>query len=344
MNIYFILIAIISAVLFGVSTPISKYFLTYFNEFQLAGLLYLGAAFGTLPSIIFKGKVHLLKGIDKKNTLYILGSIGFGGILGSVLLLFGLRFSQASSVSLWLNLELVATAILGVVFFKDHLDKNTWVGIIITFCAGILLTYSEGNSGVITVLFISMACICWGLDNHFTALIDGITPKQITFLKGIVTGLVNFSIGMVIDASLPPYQIILGAIVLGVFAYGISIVLYIKSAQHLGATRSQVIFSSAPFFGFFSSWWILSEQIGIMHIITALLMGFAIWLIIKTSHKHEHTHNELNHIHDHTHDDGHHTHIHIGKKKSIRHSHKHNHEEDKHDHPHYPDLHHRHDH
>lgn len=330
--------------LFGVSTPISKYLLTYFNEFQLAGLLYLGAAFGTLPSIIFKGKVQALKKIDKKNTLYILGSIGFGGIIGSVLLLFGLGFSQASSVSLWLNLELVATAILGVVFFKDHLDKNTWIGIIITFCAGILLTYNEGSSGVIAVLFISLACICWGLDNHFTALIDGITVAQITFLKGIVAGLMNFAIGMVIDGSLPSYEIILGAIVLGVFSYGISIVLYIKSAQHLGATRSQVMFSSAPFFGFISSWLILSEQIGVIQIITALLMGFAIWLIIHTSHKHKHSHDELNHIHDHTHDDEHHNHRHSGKQATLRHAHKHNHEKTTHDHPHFPDLHHRHDH
>lgn len=330
--------------LFGVSTPISKYLLTYFNEFQLAGLLYLGAAFGTLPSTIFKGQVHLLKGIDKKNTLYILGSIGFGGILGSVLLLFGLGFSQASSVSLWLNLELVATAILGVIFFKDHLDKNTWIGIIITFCAGILLTYNEGSSGTIAVIFISMACVCWGLDNHFTALIDGITPKQITFLKGIVTGFVNFAIGMVIDRNLPSYQLILGAVVLGVFAYGISIVLYIKSAQYLGATRSQVIFSSAPFFGFVSSWWLLSEQIRIIQIITALLMGFAIWLIIKTSHKHKHSHDELKHIHVHTHDDEHHNHRHSRKQAKLRHTHKHKHEKTMHDHPHFPDLHHRHGH
>lgn len=330
--------------LFGVSTPISKYLLSYFNEFQLSGLLYLGAALGTLPSIVFKKKVHLNKGLNKKNTLYVLGSIGFGGILGSVLLLFGLRFSQAASVSLWLNLELVATAILGVIFFRDHLDKNTWIGVIITLSAGILLTYNEGNSGIIAVLFISMACICWGLDNHFTALIDGITPRQITFLKGIVTGIVNFTIGMFIDRNLPSYQLILGAVVLGVFAYGVSIVLYIKSAQYLGATRSQVIFSSAPFFGFISSWWLLSEQIRIIQIITALFMGFAIWLIIRSSHKHEHTHNELNHIHDHTHDDGHHTHKHTGKKKSIRHSHKHGHIEETHDHPHLPDLHHRHNH
>jgi len=343
MKTYFILIAIISAILFGVSTPISKYLLTFFSEFQLAGLLYIGAAFGTLPIILLKWKTEPLKIVDKKNTRYILGSIGFGGILGSVFLLFGLGHSQASSVSLWLNLELVATAILGVIFFKDHLDKKTWIGIIITLSAGVLLTYNEGNSGIIAIAFISMACICWGLDNHFTALIDGINATQITFIKGAIAGIVNLMIGIAIGGGFPHYYIIFGAVALGMFAYGLSIVLYIKSAHHLGATRSQVIFSSAPFFGFLSSWLILSENIGIIQIITALLMIIAIWIIINTSHNHQHFHDKQTHIHLHTHDEEHHNHNHI-RKVNVRHSHKHKHEKLKHDHPHFPDLHHRHNH
>lgn len=339
---YFIVIALVSAVLFGVSTPISKYLLTYFNEFQLAGLLYLGAAVGVLPSIIFNRKIHIIKGIDQKNILKIIGAIGFGGILGPVLLLFGLGFAKASSVSLWLNLELVATAILGIVFFKDHLGKNAWIGVFIAVFAGLLLTYHEGNTGIMAILFITFACVCWGFDNHYTALIDGITSTQITFLKGIVAGIVNFTIGIVLQRSLPSYEWLLGAVVLGALSYGVSIVLYINSAQHLGATRSQVIFSSAPFFGFISSWLILSEQLQVIQIIAALLVGFSIWLMINTSHRHNHSHSELYHIHMHIHDDGHHNHMHQGKPTSLRHIHKHKHKKNSHDHLHYPDIHHRH--
>lgn len=339
---YFIVIALLSAMLFGVSTPISKYLLTNFNEFQLAGLLYLGAAVGVLPSIIFNRKIHIIKGIDQKNIIKIIGAIGFGGVLGPVLLLFGLGYAQASSVSLWLNLELVATAILGIVFFKDHLGKNAWIGVFIAVFAGLLLTYHEGNTGIIAILFITLACVCWGFDNHYTALIDGITSTHITFLKGIVAGIVNLTIGIVLQRSLPSYQWLLGAVVLGVFSYGVSIVLYINSAQHLGATRSQVIFSSAPFFGLISSWLILSEQLQVIQIIAALLVGFSIWLMINTSHRHDHFHSELNHIHMHKHDDGHHNHLHQGTPTSLRHIHKHKHKKIAHNHPHYPDIHHRH--
>jgi len=44
----------------------------------------------------------------------------------------GLKTANAASVSIWLNMELVATAILGVLIFKDALDRNTWIGVFLT--------------------------------------------------------------------------------------------------------------------------------------------------------------------------------------------------------------------
>lgn len=343
MNAYYFIIAIISAILFGVSTPISKYLLGYFNEFQLAGLLYIGAAIGTLPMIVAKWKDGPLKIKDRKNQKYVLGSIVFGGILGTLFLLFGLGFSKASSVSLWLNLELVATSILGVLFFRDHLDKKTWVGILITLSAGILLTLDDGNTGLIAIILVAFACICWGLDNHFTSLIDKFNVYQVTFVKGAIAGTTNLLIGTIISGKIPQIYFVLGAVLVGIFAYGLSIVLYIKASHHLGATRSQVVFSSAPFFGFISSWVLLSERVGIIQICSAILMLIAIWIISKNAHEHHHVHDEIEHIHSHLHDDEHHTHEHFSNTKK-RHTHKHKHKKEEHSHIHYPDLHHRHDH
>jgi hypothetical protein len=44
-------LALISALLFGASTPASKLLLGSFEPFQLAGLLYLGAALGMAPLV-----------------------------------------------------------------------------------------------------------------------------------------------------------------------------------------------------------------------------------------------------------------------------------------------------
>ncbi len=107
-----ILMALLSAILFGAATPASKLLLEGFTPFQLAGLLYFGAAIAVAPSALKNGGFALPRRDDRQNLFRLFGAILFGGILGPVALLFGLRLAEAASVSLWLNLELVATAVL----------------------------------------------------------------------------------------------------------------------------------------------------------------------------------------------------------------------------------------
>ena len=65
---YPILLAVLSAALFGAATPASKWLLTGLSPFQLAGLLYLGAAAGVAPAAMRqKGGVRLLLRTDHCN-------------------------------------------------------------------------------------------------------------------------------------------------------------------------------------------------------------------------------------------------------------------------------------
>jgi drug/metabolite transporter (DMT)-like permease len=337
-----VLMAILSAVLFGVAAPFSKLLLSDLNYFLLAGLLYLGAALGLLPFVLSK-KTSKIGHLDRRNLWRILGSILFGGILGPVFLLLGLKIANAASVSLWLNLELVATAVLGWLFFKDHLDTRGWFGVGGAMLAGVLITIHEGQSGLLAALLVTAACVAWGLDNHYTALVDAITPTQMTFLKGLVAGSINGMIGFFLTPSLPEFKIFASALVVGIFCYGISIVLYITAAHCLGATRSQILFSSAPFFGAFFSVLLLSEQLSWIQVIAALILAVSILSLILQKHSHEHDHSQCEHVHWHRHDDLHHTHDHA-PPVSGGHVHLHIHTELHHVHVHYPDLHHRHDH
>jgi len=337
-----VLMAVLSAVLFGMAAPLSKLLLADLNYFLLAGLLYLGAAAGLLPFTLSRSRTKIER-IDNKNILRIVGSILFGGILGPVFLLLGLKIANAASVSLWLNLELVATAVLGWLFFKDHLDLRGWLGAGGSILAGVLITIHEGQSGLMAALFVILACVCWGLDNHYTALIDAITPTQMTFLKGLAAGSINGAIGIFLAPSLPEFRIIAGALIVGVFSYGLSIVLYITAAHCLGATRSQIFFSSAPFFGAFFSVLLLSEQLSWIQVLAALILAISIASLILQKHSHEHGHIDGEHIHWHRHDDLHHAHDHVSPV-SVGHVHLHNHKKINHSHGHFPDLHHRHDH
>ena len=96
---YGLLLALAAAVLFGASTPASKLLLEEFRPFQLAGLLYLGAALGMAPVVLLEHGRGVRLGLDRRNLGLLGGAVFFGGVLGPVLLLFGLQLTLAGSVS-----------------------------------------------------------------------------------------------------------------------------------------------------------------------------------------------------------------------------------------------------
>jgi len=338
-----IIAGLLSGLLFGIATPFSKLLLSDLNSFELAGLLYIGAGIAMIPSMAkTNSQIKLL--FDKNNIIRTLGIILFGGLFGPLLLLLGLRAANAASVSIWLNMELVATAILGVLLFKDSLDKFTWIGVVLTVCAGVVTSIGEGASGLTSALLITAACFCWGIDNHLTALTDGATPQAVTFVKGIMAGAVNLFIGISIANTPMVFNTVLAALVVGSFSYGLSIVLYVTSAQNIGATRGQILFSTAPLWGIILSYIFFRDTFHWQHLISIFFLTLAIVVINRASHKHMHHHDKVEHVHYHKHNDGHHNHLHENFDPNKGHSHLHSHDEIMHEHPHFPDLHHRHKH
>ncbi len=339
----YFLYALASAALFGVAAPFSKILLREIQQpNQLAGLLYLGAALISLPVVLarrIKGKFVFPP--DRLNRRRLLGAVFFGGLVGPVLLLLGLKYALASSVSMWLNLETVATAVLAVVLFKEHLGRWTWVANIGVLIAGILLSVNEGWSGFIGILFVGGAAVAWGLDNNFTAVIDGISPEDSTFWKGLIAGSANLLIGVLLAPGIISTDW-LWAIGLGGVSYGLSIILYIRAAQGLGATRSQMIFSSAPLWGVLISVIYLGESFGWLQTVAGVLLVGSVAMLLIDRHSHSHKHHPQQHEHEHFHGDSHHGHTHAERVRSDSHLHRHEHGELVHWHPHWPDLHHRH--
>jgi len=339
-------LGLLSALLFGLATPASKILLGELNPYLLAGLLYLGAAVGVMPLILRERTIRQLqRRVTARQYGYVAGAVVCGGLLGPVLLLLGLKAAHAASVAIWLNMELVATAVLGVLLFRDHLDRNGWLGVSLALGAGLIITGVEGEGGWLAALLVTAACFCWGFDNHFTALIDRFSPARITLFKGIFAGSVNIGLGLLLAGGLPGPTVIAKALILGAFSYGASIVLYVISAHHLGATRSQILFSSSPFFGVGLAALLLGEELRLPHLAAIGCLVGAIYFSSRVRHSHDHSHPEHSHTHLHRHDDGHHDHAHDeNRNPSLPHSHAHHHPAVSHGHPHYPDLHHRHDH
>jgi drug/metabolite transporter (DMT)-like permease len=339
-----IFLGLLAGLLFGIATPLSKIVLLQFNSFQLAGLLYLGAALTFLPVTIKNRKIEIeaLRQSNKKK--YLFGIILFGGILGPLFFMIGLKTANAMSVSIWINMELAATAVLGVLIFKDQLGRFAFLGVLLSLSAGVMATFNESASGFVSGFFVLLACISWGFDNNLTSILDGISPQTITFIKGVFGSIVNLTIGMFLSNFNITWEYIPYALLIGVFSYGISIVLFVITAQNLGATRGQVLFCTAPFWGILASYFFLGEPISIMIAVSFVLMVLSIILTNFTYHEHEHTHQSIVHVHYHSHNENHHEHTHEGKAKDIKHSHLHEHTEIRHTHKHFPDIHHRHKH
>lgn len=245
--------ALASGILFGLATPASKVLVGDIGPFLLAGLLYLGAAAAMLPTL---HRTPLRpRGKDRYR---LVGAVVFGGIIGPILLLLALQLARASSVSIWLNMELVWTATLGLLVFAEPSSKWSWLGVAFVVSAGAAVAWGEPHAGIFPGILVAAACLAWGLDNHLTARIRTIPATAMTWWKGLVGGGTNLALGLVLGGRFTPGTALAG-LAIGTVCYGISITLYVLSTRRLGATRAQVLFSTAPLWGILAAVTILRE-------------------------------------------------------------------------------------
>src|SRR5690348_8046284 len=116
--------ALMAAALFGASTPLAKALLRDLSPVLLAGLLYLGSGFGLGLLRIARDRGWHTPPMARKEWLWLLLAIGFGGVLGPLALMLGLTRTPAATASLLLNLEAVLTAVLAWVVFRENTDRR----------------------------------------------------------------------------------------------------------------------------------------------------------------------------------------------------------------------------
>lgn len=346
------IVAILSAVLFGASTPLSKILLGQIAPIPLAAFLYIGSGIGLL---IFKQIDHLIRRqgegealLAKKDIPWLIGAIFSGGIVAPILLMSGLRITPASTASLLLNFEGVATALIAALFFSEYIGKRVWGALVLITSASILLSLDFTSqwgfsTGAIGIIF---ACFCWGIDNNFTRNISLKNPFSIVVIKGFSAGLFSLFLALLLKNPIPSLKIILFAMLLGCFSYGFSLVLFVVALRNLGSARTSAFFGTAPFIGAALAFILFKGVPNIMFIISLPVMIAGTILLLREEHSHKHFHEYIAHEHRHSHTDGHHNHPHIPQEvvESGYHSHFHIHEPMEHEHPHVPDIHHRHSH
>jgi drug/metabolite transporter (DMT)-like permease len=342
-NIGFILQALLAALFFGASAPISKLLLGEVPPVLMAAFLYLGSGTGISLVKISQRMTSNQKeaGIRRPDVVWLAGAIISGGILAPIILMISLENTPASTASLLLNFEGVATTLIALFFFHESISRRAFAAIFAITLASIFLStnFHSGFGFSLGALGILLACTLWGLDNNLTRNISAKDPLIIVAWKGLVAGTFSLLLGLWLGQQLPALSSILGILLLGFISYGLSTMLFIYSMRGLGASRTSALYGTAPLAGVILSIFIFHDPITFSFVIAAILMVVGALLLANEEHAHFHIHMPVVHEHIHSHDDDFHAH----SDQKTTHSHEHEHPRTEHEHGHMPDIHHRHE-
>jgi drug/metabolite transporter (DMT)-like permease len=336
-----------AALLFGAGTPLAKLLLEQASPWLLAALLYLGSGIGLalLRRLRRAPRVSLPSGEIK----WLAGAVFAGGMVGPVLLMWGLAGMSAAPASLLLNAEAVFTALLAWIVFKENVDRRVALGMLAIVAGGLVLAWPGQLDwpGWQPVLCVTAACLAWGIDNNLTRKVSLADASWIAMIKGLVAGGTNLALALALGAAWPAWPVVLAAAVVGFASYGASLALFVVGLRELGTARTGAYFSVAPFFGASIAVLVLGEPASLPLLAAGVLMAIGVVLHLSERHEHRHSHKPMEHAHEHSHaeDDPHHTHEHDAPvAPGTRHNHAHEHQPLVHSHPHFPEAHHRHEH
>src|SRR6185312_11485670 len=124
-------LALGAALLFGIATPFSKLLIGAVDPQMLAGLLYLGAGLGLAALHFGRGALSLPAteaSLKSRDLPWLAAVVLFGGMLGPLFLMLGVARTDASSASLLLNLEGLATMAIAWIVFRENVDRRLMAG------------------------------------------------------------------------------------------------------------------------------------------------------------------------------------------------------------------------
>jgi len=314
-----ILYAFLAAVFYAVNVPLSKILLREVGPTTMAALLYLGAGVGIGVLSMFNKKSRTeSERLSKEDLPFVIGMIVLD-IAAPIFLMLGISYGSSANASLLGNFEIVATTVIALFIFREAVSKRLWAAIALITLSSILLSFEGTDSFRFSYgsLFVLAATVCWGFENNCTRNISSKSTYEIVVLKGIFSGLGSLVIALIKRESMPGIMYIAFALLLGFVAYGLSIFLYVRAQNVLGAAKTSAYYAVAPFVGAFFSFVFLREQLSWMYLVAlAVMIGGSVLVVADTLIRH-HLH-EHQHTFTHTHDGSTHTH-------TVAHSHEHNH-------------------
>lgn len=276
-----IILAILAAVLYAVSSPFSKILLNEMPPTLMAGFLYLGAGIG-MSLIAISRRVRQVETteihLSKAEMPYIVAMILLD-IAAPICMLIGLNATTAANASLLNNFEIVATALIALVIFRECISKRLWMGILFVTLSSVILSFEDVTSLEFSYgsLFVLLVAVFWGLENNCTRKLSSCDPLEIVLLKGIFSGTGSIVIGLVIGERLMNLWSVIAVMAVGIVSYGLSIYFYVHAQRLLGAARTSAYYAVSPFIAAFLSILIFGQIPEVTYFIALILMAIGAW-------------------------------------------------------------------
>ena len=280
----FVAAAFLAACLYALSTPCSKVLLADVAPNMMAALLYLGAGMGMaaltgLRTVVRRGPSGEAP-LERADLPYVVAMVLLD-VAAPILLMAGLATAAAENVSLLNNFEIVATAVIAFLAFRERVAARTWAGIaVITLSCALLSLEGAGalsfSSGSLLVLG---ACLCWGGENNCTSRLAEKDPAQVVIVKGLGSGAGALAVALLCGDALPSVTDAIAALILGFVAYGLSIFFYVYAQRGLGAARTSAYYAVNPFIGAVLSLLLFQTVPGPAFLVALALMALGAWLV-----------------------------------------------------------------
>ena len=234
-----------------------------------------GIAFGRKV----KRTSHTEERMRKEDLPYTVAMIALD-VAAPVCLLLGLSYTTAANAALLNNFEIVATAMIALMIFKETISPRLWLGILFVTASCALLSFEDLSSLRFSVgsLFILLACVCWGMENNCTRKLSEKDPLTIVLLKGIFSGGASIVIGLCLGERVTVVWSVFAVLAVGCVAYGFSIFFYVYAQRLLGAARTSAYYAVAPFIGAALSLVLFRTLPPSTYVIALALMAVGAWL------------------------------------------------------------------
>ena len=290
--------AIVSAILFGVSSTLNKIALENVNPTVIAGMIYFVAGIFLFvvhlspfcPKILARlDSVGTEAKIAKKDFKVLAFVIVCGSVVAPLLLLNGISQTTAINASLLLNAESLFTVAIAFVFLNERCAKKEYIGILLLL-VGVVFVTTNGAFGELSLsenvlgnLLIVAACFFWGIDNNLSKFLSRKRDIiMVTGLKCLIGGLVLLGISFFLGFSFTiplvsiPYILFVGA-----FSIAFSILFFLFALRKIGSMRTGVIFSLSSLFGAALAFVVLRESFTVVQLVAGLVMILGIYVLYR---------------------------------------------------------------